>query len=151
MTCVCWFVLWITQRWLDLRKNNMTDAKLRLINSSASIPLSHAVVAAGLVHVSGQVGFKPGTTELVSDDLAEQCRQTLANVDAQLQAAGTQRDRIIKCNIYLKDVKAGFAVMNECYAAWLGDHRPARTTVGAQMALDTILVEVDCVALASNA
>ena len=116
------------------------------INPSAALPLSAATIHNGVVHVSGAVGFKPGTTELAGDDVAAQCRQTLANIDATLADAGTSRQNLIRCGIYLKDIEKDFAAVNEVYTQWLGDHRPARSTIGAQLALAQILIEIDCIA-----
>jgi 2-iminobutanoate/2-iminopropanoate deaminase len=124
---------------------------IKYIRASSMVPLSHAVVHGGLVHVSGQVGFRPGTAELVSAEIAGQCRQAFAHIDSILEEAGTSRDRILRCGIFLKDVGRDFAAMNACYAEWLGSHRPARTTVGADFALPGILVEVDCVAALPSA
>ena len=116
------------------------------VRPSTFVPLSQATVHGGLVYVSGQVGFRPGTTELVSHDVADQCRQAFRHIDDLLGEAGTSRRRILKCGIFLKNVDRDFAVMNACYTEWLGDHRPARTTVGAEFALPGILIEVDCIA-----
>ena len=110
------------------------------------MPLSHATVYGGLVYVSGQVGFRVGTTELVSSDVAEQCRQTFQHIDAILAEAGTSKQRILKCGVFLRHVASDFKIMNACYTEWLGEHRPARTTVGAEFGLPGILVEADCVA-----
>jgi 2-iminobutanoate/2-iminopropanoate deaminase len=116
------------------------------VRPSTFVPLSQATIHDGLVYVSGQVGFRPGTTELVSADVAEQCRQVFRHIDGILGEAGTSRQRILKCGIFLTNVERDFAVMNACYTEWLGEHRPARTTVGAEFALPGILVEVDCIA-----
>lgn len=119
---------------------------IRAIKPSAQFPFSNATVHEGIVYVSGQVGFGPGTTEVVSDDFREQCRQTFRNIDDILAAADSSKQRIVRCGVYLKHVERHFAAFNECYAAWLGDHRPARSAVQADFALPEILVEVDCIA-----
>lgn len=126
------------------------DRPIQSIKPSASFPFANAVVHGGLVYVSGQVGFRPGTTELAGDDLETQILQTTANVDAVLAAAGTDKSCIVKCSIYLKHVERDFAEMNRFYAQWLGTHRPARTTVGANMAKPGILIEIDCIAAIVN-
>jgi 2-iminobutanoate/2-iminopropanoate deaminase len=77
---------------------------MTFIRPSSFVPLSHAVVHGGLIYVSGQVGFRHGTSELVSADPADQCRQVFATLDAILAEAGTTRDRILKCGIILKHV-----------------------------------------------
>ncbi len=124
--------------------NNIT-----MVNPSPALPLSAATIHNGVVHVSGAVGFKPGTTDMAGDDVVSQCRQTLANIDATLAEAGTSKQHVIRCGIYLKNIEQDFAAMNECYIRWLGDHRPARSTVGVQLARPDILIEIDCIAALS--
>ncbi len=119
---------------------------IRMIDPIKTPPISMATVYNGLVYVAGQVGFKPGTTEVAGADIKSQCRQTMANVDAVLKAAGTSKDRLIRCNVYLTQVERDFGALNECYTQWLGDHKPARSTVGVALALPQLLVEIDCIA-----
>jgi len=120
--------------------------EITTVRPSEHFPFSSAAIHNGVVYVSGQVGFKPGTTELVSDDLAEQARQTFANIDAILEAAGSSKSKIIRCGVYLRRIQQDFGTFNAAYAEWLGAHRPARTAIEAEFALPGILVEVDCVA-----
>jgi 2-iminobutanoate/2-iminopropanoate deaminase len=122
----------------------MSDIKT--IRPSDHFPFSHATIHDGLVYVSGQVGFKPGTTEVVSDDVREQAEQTFRQIDDILAAAGSSKQRIIRCGVYLKHIEQDFGSFNACYAEWLGDHRPARSAIQASFALPGILVEVDCIA-----
>lgn len=119
---------------------------MQAIDRRDSPPLSHAIVHNGTVHVSGQVGFKPGTTEVIAADIEAQCRQTFAHIDRILEQAGSSRRNIIRCTVYLTNVQRDFPVMNRCYAEWLGDQRPARTTIGVALALPELLVEMDCIA-----
>ena len=116
------------------------------VNPSPALPLSAATIHNGVVYVSGAVGFEPGTTDLAGDDVASQCRQTLANIDAALADAGTSKQHVIRCGVYLKNIEQDFAAMNEVYIQWLGDHRPARSTIGAPLARADILIEIDCIA-----
>lgn len=129
----------------------MNHSEVRAINPSARFPFSHATVHNGIVYVSGQVGFKPGTTQVVSDDLGEQCRQTFRHIDDILAAVGSSKEHIIRCGVYLRHIERDFAAFNECYAAWLGSHRPARSAIQAGFALPDILVEVDCIASVQRA
>jgi len=124
-------------------------SQIEYIQPSTQIPLSHATVHNGLVYVSGQVGFMPGTNQLVSDDVADQCRQVFAHIDRVLADAGSSKSKIIRCGVFLGHAERDFPIMNACYTQWLGDHRPARTTVGANFALPGILVEIDCIAAVS--
>ena len=108
-------------------------------------PYSQAIKAAGLVFVSGQLGLKPGDTE-IGGAIEEQTEQVLANLAAILAEAGSGLDRVVKCTVFLVDF-AEFAAMNEVYAQRFGQHRPARSTVGTTALPRGARVEIECIAL----
>jgi 2-iminobutanoate/2-iminopropanoate deaminase len=111
-------------------------------------PYSQAVVAAGLVHCSGQVALDPRTGELVGRTAAEQAEQVLKNLAAVLEAAGSSLARAVRCTVYLADMD-DFAAVNAVYArAFPGDAPPARATVEVARLPKDARVEIDCVALA---
>jgi 2-iminobutanoate/2-iminopropanoate deaminase len=111
-------------------------------------PYSQAVVAAGLVHCSGQIAIDPATQELVEGDVVVQAERCLENLGAVLRAAGSSFERVLKCNVYLADM-ADFARVNEVYARYFtGDEPPARAAVAVRELPRSVLVEIDCVALA---
>ncbi|MCO7574671.1 MULTISPECIES: RidA family protein [Pseudomonas] len=102
--------------------------------------LSGAVTFAGLVFLSGQV---PGS----SSDIGGQTREVLEKIDALLAEAGSDKDHLLSATIYLKDIQADFAVMNEVWSAWLSPGQaPARTTLQAALARPQILVEISVIA-----
>ncbi len=110
-------------------------------------PYSQAVVAAGLVHCSGQIALDPATQELIEGDVVAQAEQVFKNLAAVLDAAGSSFARVVKCNVYLKDM-AHFAAVNEVYARYFtGDEPPARATVAVLDLPKSVDVEIDCVAL----
>jgi len=112
-------------------------------------PYSQAIVAAGLVHCSGQIALDPDTQELVEGDVVVQAERCLENLGAVLAAAGSSFDRVLKCNVYLADM-ADFARVNEVYARYFtGDTPPARAAVAVRELPRSVLVEIDCVALAN--
>jgi 2-iminobutanoate/2-iminopropanoate deaminase len=108
-------------------------------------PYSQAIAAGGFVFVSGQVGMRPGDTEVVADDVAQQTEQVFANLHAILDAAGSGLDRIVKANVYLATLD-DFQAMNEVYRQHAGDVPPARATVGVSLP-PGILVEIEAIAL----
>jgi 2-iminobutanoate/2-iminopropanoate deaminase len=124
----------------------MMQTNIVTVQPHSHFPFSSAVIYDGLVYVSGQVGFKAGTTELVAGNFAAQCRQTFLNIDQILAAAGTSRGCLLRCNFYLRNCRRDFDAMNAAYVGWIGQHRPARTTIGATFARLGILVEMDCIA-----
>src|SRR5216684_8936357 len=77
-------------------------------------PYSQAIAAGGFVFVSGQVGMRPGETQVVGDAVEEQTEQTFANLRAILEAAGSGLDRLVKSTVYLATLD-DFQAMNEVY------------------------------------
>jgi len=108
-------------------------------------PYSQAVRHGGLLWLSGQIGLAPETGQLAGDDLKSQAVQVMRNLSAVLAAAGAETSDIIKVGIYLTDM-GDFPVLNQLYADWLGEHRPARATVAvAALPLDA-RIEMDVIA-----
>lgn len=109
-------------------------------------PYSQAIIANGMVFTAGQGPMVPGTKTIVEGGIEEQTRQTLNNVKAILEAAGTSLDKAVKTTVFLKDMNT-FAAMNAVYATYFTENPPARSTVEvARLPLD-ILVEIEVVAL----
>jgi 2-iminobutanoate/2-iminopropanoate deaminase len=108
-------------------------------------PYSQGIAAEGkFVFVAGQVGRDPKTGEL-PEGIAAQTEQTLNNVRAILEAAGTSLDNVLRVGVYLRDI-GDFAEMNKVYPTYFPNDPPARTTIQAMMAGE-FLVEIDCIAL----
>jgi 2-iminobutanoate/2-iminopropanoate deaminase len=105
-------------------------------------PYSHAVVADGLVFISGQGPVDPETGTM-PDAFADQVCQTLRNVQTVLEGAGSSLDEVVKVNAYVTDLTR-FQEFNEVYGEFFQHEPPARTTVG--VSLLGFLVEVDCIA-----
>ncbi|MFZ5476280.1 MAG: RidA family protein [Myxococcota bacterium] len=108
-------------------------------------PYSQAVVHGGLVFCSGQIALDPRTGQVIEGDVAAQTKQVLANLDAVLGEAGSDRTKVLKTTVYLRDM-ADFGAMNTVYAAFFGDARPARATVAVAGLPRDVRVEIDCVA-----
>lgn len=90
-------------------------------------PYSQGIVSGGTVHVSGKTGVDPDTGE-APDSAAEQTTQTLENVAAILEAAGTTSDAIVSATVYLTDMD-DYDAVNEAYQSFLSEPYPARTCV----------------------
>ena len=109
-------------------------------------PYSQAVVAGNLVFSAGQIALDPATGEIVPGDVAAQTDRVLANLQAVLQAACAGLDTVVKTTVFLADM-GDFAAMNEVYARWFGDNKPARSTVQAAGLPRNVRVEIDTIAL----
>ena len=111
-------------------------------------PYSPVVRSGDHVYTAGQVGFDPSGT-LVVGGIAEQTRQTLANLQACLLAAGCTLDDVVKVNVFLVDL-ADFDGFNEVYRAAFAEPYPVRTTVQAGLP-GGIRVEIEAIARLSGA
>ena len=109
-------------------------------------PYSPAVVFDRLVFVSGQGAVDPVTGALAGLDVESQTEQVFRNIQGILEAAGTSLDRVIRCGVFLTDIR-DFEKMNAVYARVFGPHRPARTTVEvSQLPMPGLKVEIDAIA-----
>ena len=109
-------------------------------------PYSPAVAFERLLFVAGQGANVPETDRLAGSDIATQTEQTLKNVETILLAGGSSLQHVLRCNVYLVDMK-DFAEMNVVYARMFGEHRPARTTVQVSaLPMPGLRVEIDCIA-----
>ena len=109
-------------------------------------PYSQAVIAGELVFVSGQIPLDPASGQLVAGDFRAEAERVLANVDAILAAAGCDRTSVVKATVFLTDLSL-FAALNEVYARFFGDHRPARAVVGVSALPRGARIEMEAVAL----
>ena len=97
--------------------------------------------------VSGQAGRDPVTKALAGPDVEAQTEQTLKNIAAILEAAGSGLSHVLRCGVFLVDI-AEFPRMNEVYARMFGSHRPARTTVQVSaLPGEGLRVEIDAIAV----
>lgn len=114
-------------------------------NGPAAIgPYSHAVWAGKQLYLSGQTPIDPATGKLIDGDVHAQTLRAFANIEAVLLDAGLSMARVIKCNVYLTDMK-DFAQMNAAYETRFTTPFPARTTVavaglplGAQVEIEVV-------------
>ena len=116
------------------------------VSGLARLPaFCHAVVAGDFIYVSGTLGTKPGSMELVEGGTGPETTQALQNIGLILQECGASLADVVKVNVFLADIQT-FSTMNEAYLKAMGADPPARITVGrAELALGAA-VEIDVVA-----
>lgn len=111
-------------------------------------PYSQAVAvnSGKLVFLSGQIGLEPNTGELISENFEGQVRQSFANMQAVIEAAGGSLDHIVKLTLFLTDLSK-FASANAIMADVVPQPYPARSTIGvaslpkgAQFEVEAIIV-----------
>ena len=108
-------------------------------------PYSPGARGGDMVFTAGQVAWDETGEVTGIGDVAAQTQQTLKNVVAVLHEGGASVDDVIKCNVYLADIR-DFEVMNAEFAKVFPTDPPARTTVEARLADPTMLVEIEAVA-----
>ncbi len=114
-----------------------------IVGAAVGGPYSPAVVAEGrFVFVAGQGPLRDG--EYISGSIEEETKQTLANMGAVLQEAGSGFEHVVRCGVWLSDLD-DLAGMNSVYETCFSEPRPARATVRADLIVGKI--EIDCIAL----
>ena len=108
-------------------------------------PYSPFVRAGDFIFVSGQGPIDPATNQYSFGDIRHETRLVLANIGRVLALAGATPADVVKCSVFLSSGK-DFAAMNEVYAEFFGETRPARTTVEAKFHQTEMKVEIDCIA-----
>lgn len=117
-------------------------------NELAGLPFSSAVRVGNLLFLSGQIGNVPGTRQLADTGIAGQTRQIFENIKAILGASGSSLTQLVKCTVFLADIR-DYAAMNAVYAPYFPVDPPARSTVaGSGLALGA-RVEIECIATVS--
>jgi len=118
-------------------------------NAPAPIgPYSQAVVAGGLLFVSGQIPSNPATGEIVSGDIKIEAKQVMENIKAILTEAGLDFNHIVKTSIFLTDM-GNFAQVNEVYGTYFTEQFPARETVQVAALPKNVNVEISVIAINS--
>lgn len=120
--------------------------------SDAASPLGHysqAVVHGGIVYVAGQLPIDPDNTDQFLETVEDQTMQTLKNLKAVLIASGSDIDSILKTTVYISDISI-WAQVNQVYADFFGDHKPARAAVPTKNLPKGYLVEIEAIAAVKN-
>jgi 2-iminobutanoate/2-iminopropanoate deaminase len=123
----------------------MTTKTIATTGAPAAIgPYSQAVQFGNLLFTSGQIPLT-ADGQLVTGGINEQTHQVFNNLKAVLAAAGSSLTDVIKATVFIKDMNQ-FAELNEIYASYFGDHKPARSTVEVARLPKDVLVEIELIA-----
>ena len=110
----------------------------------ATGPFSQAITSSGFVFTAGQVGLTP-EGKLIEGTSEEQTHQIMRNLQAILEAAGTDFSSVVKTTIYLTDMNL-YATVNETYSSYMTKPYPARETVCVKALPLDALVEISMIA-----
>ena len=116
---------------------------------SAIGPYSQAVIANGFLFTAGQIALDPVAGQIIPGGIVEQTERVMENLTAVLSAGGATWKDVVKTTVYLHDL-SHFPTVNEIYGKWLGDARPARSTVQVPGLPRGALVEIDAIAVVAS-
>ena len=109
-------------------------------------PYSQGVKVGNILYTSGQLAINAATGEFINDDIKKATAQSLENVKAILEEAGTSLDKVVKTLVFLKDMN-DFAAMNEVYSQYFTSNPPARSCVEVAKLPKDALVEIEVIAI----
>jgi 2-iminobutanoate/2-iminopropanoate deaminase len=129
----------------------MARERIQTSGAPAAIgPYSQAIASGTLVFASGQIALDPASGQLVEGDVRAQTRQALHNLSAVLEAAGSSLGQVVKTTVFLVAM-ADFTAMNEVYGEFFANDAPARSTIAVAELPRNARVEIEAVALRSDA
>ncbi len=124
----------------------MITERITANNAPAAVgPYVHAVKAGDIVYTSGQLGLDP-ETGVLKEGIVEQTKQSLMNLQAVLEAAGSSMENVIKTTVFVADMN-DFATVNEIYASFFTGETPARSCVQVARLPKDGLVEIEAIAV----
>lgn len=106
---------------------------------------SQGIKVGNLIFTSGQLPMDPKTGQIIDGNIQEMTTQCLKNVEAVVKGAGGKVENIAKVNIYVTNVEE-FSVINEAYADFFGEHKPARSLVEASNLPKGAEIEIEAIA-----
>jgi 2-iminobutanoate/2-iminopropanoate deaminase len=112
-------------------------------------PYNQAVKAGAMIFLSGQIALDPSGNLIGAGDVGQQAEQVMKNLAAVLNAAGVGWSQVVKTTVFLADMD-DFAAVNQIYAQYFDEAiAPARACVEVSRLPKDVLVEIDCIAVAS--
>lgn len=108
-------------------------------------PYSQAIIYENIVYCSGQIALDPQSMELVGDNIEEQTKQVMKNIEQILSEAGSNFSKVLKCSIFLDNMN-DFKTVNEIYGSYFNENPPARETVEVSTLPKHVKIEISCIA-----
>ncbi len=108
-------------------------------------PYSQAIKVGNFVFTAGQIAIDPSTQKMVEGGIKEQTERVIKNLKAVLEKAGLTLEDVIKADVFLTDL-ANFSQMNEIYAIYFSQAKPARATVAVKDLPKGALIEISVIA-----
>lgn len=107
------------------------------------------IIYNGILYISGQLSINPETGKIPEGGIKEEAKQALKNLEMVINEAGTTKNNVIQCRVYLPDV-AYWKDFNEVYSIFFGEHKPARVVVPSNNLYNGCLVEIEAIVAINN-
>jgi reactive intermediate/imine deaminase len=120
------------------------------LKADPPLPFAEAVRVGDMLYVTGQLGTLPGTTQVAPGGIGPEARQVMENIKAILERHGSSLDHVVKCTVFLADMKE-WPAFNEVYRQYFPTHFPARSAFGTTGLAFGARVEVECIAWVPSA
>ena len=109
-------------------------------------PYSQAVLAGNTLYCSGQIAINPKSGALNTANITTETNQVMQNLEAVLSEAEMNFDNVVKCSIFLKDMKQ-YTDVNKVYVEYFGDNPPAREVVEVSVLPRNVNIEISLIAI----
>ena len=124
-----------------MKKNISTNNAPKAIG-----PYSQAVLAGNTLYCSGQIAIDPKSGALNTANITTETNQVMQNLEAVLSEAGMNFDNVVKCSIFLKDMKQ-YTDVNKVYVEYFGDNPPAREAMEVSVLPRNVNIEISLIAI----
>ncbi|MBX7002198.1 RidA family protein [Bacillus aerophilus] len=121
------------------------ESILEVGNLKSNGHYAFATIHQNTVYVSGQFAINPETTEKEFGPIEKETLQALKNVEMIVEAAGSQKEKILRMTLYISDIEL-WGKVDAVYTEFFGEHKPARTIVPTNELHFGFKIEMDAIA-----
>ena len=108
-------------------------------------PYSQAIKHGNMVFISGQIAIDPKTNKIIINNIIEETKMVFQNIDNILKECDCDFNNIVKCSIFLSDMKF-FESVNKVYSSYFTEPYPARETIAVKLPKN-VNVEISAIAM----
>ena len=108
-------------------------------------PYSQAIKHGNMVFISGQIAIDPKTNKIITNNIIEETKMVFQNIDNILKECDCDFNNIVKCSIFLSDMKF-FESVNKVYSSYFTEPYPARETIAVKLPKN-VNVEISAIAM----
>ena len=109
-------------------------------------PYSQAILSGNTLYCSGQIAINPETGKLVLSSISEETHQVMKNISEVLKAAEMDFSNVVKCSIFMKDMRQ-YTAVNKVYASYFSENPPAREAIEVSVLPKNVNVEISVIAV----